>query len=180
MRFLWWVVRFTFWVIVYVALGVALPLVHLVRMMIRSVARLADGDHPVQSSLVDSASAISQGASGQGSTIVPAPQMWRPSFPDVAISVREASEALLSYEQRAFRVRSEMRETATRTLETIAQTRALMAQVDAAAAEPVVPVAIVPPSSSRCDKVHHLPPTDVSMMQPRFISRAGTDCGNWN
>jgi hypothetical protein len=90
---------------------------------------------------VDSAGAVSQDASDHGAKIVPVPQMWRPPFPDVAISVREASEALFAYQRRVFRAQSEMRETATRTLETIAQTQALMAQVDAAAAGPVVPVA---------------------------------------
>lgn len=140
----WWVICFTFWAIVYAALGIALLLVHLVRTMVRSVARLGDGAHPVQSSRVDSAGAVSQSASGQGAKVVPAPQMWR-SLPDVAISVREAREALFAHERRVFRARSEMRETTARTLETIAQTQALMAQVDAAAAGPVVPVAIAPP-----------------------------------
>ena len=135
---LWWVICFTFWAIVYAALGVTLLLVHLVR-TIRSVARPADGA-PAQSSWVDSADAISQNASGLGAKGVSAPQKWRPSFPDVAISVREARKALFAHERRAFRVRSEMRETATRTLETIAETQALMAQADAVAAGPVVQV----------------------------------------
>lgn len=140
----WWVICFTFWAIVYAALGVALLLVHLVRTMVRSVARLPDGAHPARSSRVDSAGAVSHSASGQGAKVVQAPRTCR-SFPDVAISVREAREALFAHERRVFQARSEMRETATRTLETIAQTQALMAQVDAAATGPVVAVAVAPP-----------------------------------
>jgi hypothetical protein len=48
--------------------------------------------------------------------------------------VRQASEARFAYEQRVFRARSEIRETAARTLEIIAQTQVLMAQLDAVAA----------------------------------------------
>lgn len=142
----WWVICFTFWAIVYAALGVALLLVHLVRTMVCSVGRLGDGAHPVQSSPVGSPGAVSQSAPGQGAKVVPAPQMWR-SLPDVAISVREAREALFAHERRVFRARSEMRETATRTLEIIAQTQALMVQVDASSAGPVVPGAVAPPVS---------------------------------
>jgi hypothetical protein len=139
----WWVICFTFWAIVYAALGVALLLVHLVGTMVRSVARLGDGAYPVQSSRVDSAGAVSQSASGQGRRLCRRLRCGG-SFPDVAISVREAREALFAHEQRVFRARSEVREAAARTLETIAQTQAPMAQVDAAAAGPVVPVAIAP------------------------------------
>lgn len=86
-------VRFVFWVVVYAAFGVTLLLVRPVRWMVRSVAGLAGGAHHIESLPADSAAAISQGAPGQGAKIVSAPRMWRPSFPDVTISVREASEA---------------------------------------------------------------------------------------
>jgi hypothetical protein len=145
MRSLWWMFSFVFWVIAYAAFGVTLLFVYPVGWMVRSVARLADGAHHIHSSRADSAAAISRGAPAQGAKVVPAPRMWRPSFPDVAISVREASETLFAYERRAFRARADMRETARRTLETIAQTQALMAQVDAAAAGRVVSVVIAPP-----------------------------------
>jgi hypothetical protein len=46
-----------------------------------------------------------------------------PLFPDAAVFAK--------YQRRAFTARSEIRETVTRTLETIAQTQALMARVDA-------------------------------------------------
>ena len=128
---MWWMVCFVFWVIVYAAFGITLLLVHPLRWMVRSGARLADGAHHIQSSQADGAVTISKGAPGQAAKIVPVPRMWRPSFPDVASSVREASEALFAYERRVFRARADMRETATRTLEAIAQTQALMAQVDA-------------------------------------------------
>jgi hypothetical protein len=124
-------VRFVFWVIVYAAFGVTLLLMHPLRWMVRSGARLADGARHIQSSQPDRAATISEGAPGQAAKIVPVPRMWRPSFPEVANSVREASEALFAYERRMFRARADMRETATRTHEAIAQTQALMAEVDA-------------------------------------------------
>lgn len=136
-RSLWWVVRFIFWVIVCATFGVTLLVVHPVWWMVRAIARLANGDHSLRA---DGAVAISQGAPGQGAKIVPTAEMRWPSLQDVAISVREASEALFAYERRMFRARSEMREAATRTLEAIAQTRALMAQLDTVDCAPLGPL----------------------------------------
>jgi hypothetical protein len=58
----------------------------------------------------------------------------QPSFPEITAHVRQASDALFAYERRMLCARSEMREIATRTLETIAQTQVLMVQADAVAA----------------------------------------------
>ncbi len=128
MRSVWWMVRFVSWVILYAAFGVTLLIVHTVWWMVRFVARLGLGD--IQPSFAGNATAISRRTVAHEAKSMPAP-LKRPAFPDVAISVREAGEALFAYEQRAFGARSEIGETITRTLETIAQTRALMAQVEA-------------------------------------------------
>jgi hypothetical protein len=56
------------------------------------------------------------------------------SLPEIKAYVRQASDALFAYEQRMLCARSEMRDIAARTLETIAQTQALIAQADAIAA----------------------------------------------
>jgi len=129
------VVSFVFWVIVCAVFGVTLLVVHPIWWMVRAVARLGKGSHNIQSSIQSSregsTAAISHDAAGQRANSAPAPLIRRPSFPDVAISVTQASEALFAYERRVFCARSEIRETAARTLETIAQTQALMAQLDA-------------------------------------------------
>src|SRR5262245_23816713 len=114
MRSVWWTVRFASRVIPYATFGATLPVLHSISWMIRWVARF-----------------IFHSAVGHEAKSMPAPRL-RPLFPDVAISVKEASEALFAYERRVFGARSEIRETVTRTLETIAQTQALMAQVDVA------------------------------------------------
>jgi hypothetical protein len=64
----------------------------------------------------------------------PRAETRQPSFPEFTASARQAREALYSYERRMLCARSEMREIAARTVETIAQTRALIAQADAIAA----------------------------------------------
>jgi hypothetical protein len=75
-----------------------------------------------------------EGACDVQASGVPAARTRQPSLPDIKVYVREASDALFAYERRMFCARSEMREIAARTLETIADTRALIAQVDAVAA----------------------------------------------
>jgi hypothetical protein len=129
MRSVWWTARFASWIVVYATFGVMLLVVHAVSRTFRWVSRFSQGS---QWSRAGSAAAVSLAAVGGEAKSMPAPRM-RPSFPDVAISVREASEALFAYERRVFGARSEIRETVTRTLDTIDQTRALMARVDAAA-----------------------------------------------
>ena len=126
-----WVVRFVFWINVCAAVGVTLLVVHPVWWMVRGVARLGKDAHDIQSSHAGSTAAVSHGTAGQRANSVPAPLIRRSSFPDAAISVRQAREVLFAYEQRALCARSEMREIAARTRETIAQTQALMAQADA-------------------------------------------------
>ena len=128
MRSVWWTVRFACWVILYATFGLTLLIVLSIWLMISWVARFGQGANNTQLSRAGSTAAISHSAAGHHTKIVPAP---RPSFPDVAVSVREASETLFAYERRVFGARSEIRETVTRTLEIIAQTQALMAQVDA-------------------------------------------------
>jgi hypothetical protein len=78
----------------------------------------------------------------QGAGAAPA-ETRQPSFPEFTASARQAREALYAYERRVLCARSEMREVAARTLETIAQTRALIDQADAIAREHV--------AESRCD-----------------------------
>jgi hypothetical protein len=65
---------------------------------------------------------------------VPAANTSQPSLPEIKSSVSQARDALFAYQQRMLCARSEMREIAARTVETIAQTRSLIAQVDAIAA----------------------------------------------
>jgi hypothetical protein len=62
------------------------------------------------------------------------PNMRQPSLIEIKVYVRQASDALFAPERRLFCARSEMREIAARTLETIDQTRALIAHADAIAA----------------------------------------------
>jgi len=126
-----WVVRFVFWINVCAAVGVTLLVVPPVWWMARAVARLGKGAHEIQSSHAGSTAAVSHGTAGQRADRTPAPLIRRPSFPEVAISVRQAREVLFAYERRVLCARSEMREIAARTRETIAQTQALMAQADA-------------------------------------------------
>ena len=133
MRSVWWTVRFASWVIPYATFCVTLVVVHSISWMIRWVARFNQGANNIQSSRADSTAAIFHTAADLEAKSMPARRL-RPSFPDVAISVREASEALFAYERRVFGARSEIRETVVRTLETIAQTQTLMAQVDVRAA----------------------------------------------
>lgn len=128
----WWMVRFGCWFIVYAAVGVTLLAAYPVWRMVRAVARLGRGAGNVQSSRAGSQAAISHATAGPAAKRMMAPPTRRSSFPDVAISLREASEALFAYERRVLCARSEVRETAVRTHEIIAQTRALMARVDAA------------------------------------------------
>ena len=128
MRSVWWTVRFASWVIVCAAFGVTLLVARAVWWMARRVTRFSLGVNDIHLSCGGSTAAISHSAVGHEVNGTPAPA--RPSFPDVAISVKEASEVLFAYERRVFGARSEIRKTVTRTLETIAQTRALMARVD--------------------------------------------------
>lgn len=62
------------------------------------------------------------------------PNTRQPSLTEIKVYVRQASDALFVHERRVFCARSEMREIAARTLETIDQTRALIAHADAIAA----------------------------------------------
>jgi hypothetical protein len=64
---------------------------------------------------------------------VPPAKTQQPSFPEIEVYVRQARDALFAYERRTLCARSEMREIAARTVETIAQTQALIAQADAIA-----------------------------------------------
>jgi hypothetical protein len=52
------------------------------------------------------------------------------SLPDFEIIVRELTNALCQYERRVCRARSEIDETVAKTWEVIAQSRAMMAEVD--------------------------------------------------
>jgi hypothetical protein len=142
MRSVWWTVRFTSCAILYATFGVTLLVVRPIWWMIRSLARLGQDANNVQSSCARNTAAVFHSIGHKAMTMsTPRP---RPSCPDVASSVREAGEALFAYERRMFTARSEIRETVTRTLETIAQTQALMADVDAVSRG-------VARSSSGCD-----------------------------
>lgn len=65
---------------------------------------------------------------------VPATNAQQPSLPEIKFYVSQARDALFAHQQRMLCARSEMREIAARTVETIAQTRALIGQADAMAA----------------------------------------------
>jgi hypothetical protein len=120
------------WIIVYAVYGLTLLVVRCVWWVVRSVARLGNGTRKIRPSPAGSPPAMSGGTADHGARSTLAPPTRRPSFPDVAVSIEEATEALFEYERRVFWARSEIRETAARTRETIAQTRALIADVDAA------------------------------------------------
>jgi hypothetical protein len=75
-----------------------------------------------------------EGARNVQASGVPRAETTQPIFAEITTSARQAREALFAYERRMLCARSEMREIAARTLETIAQTRALIAQADAMAA----------------------------------------------
>lgn len=128
----WWAVRIASRSIAHASLGVTLVVVPAVCWMVRALARLGAGTR-IRSAYADStvAPAVASTVGGHGDVL--APTIRRPTFPEVALSIREASEALTKYQGRVFWARSEMRETVARTLNAIAQTRALMAEVDAAA-----------------------------------------------
>jgi hypothetical protein len=129
MRSVWWTIRFASWAIPYATFGVTLVILRSIAWVIRWVARFNQGANNIQSH-GGSAAAISHSAVGHEARGMP---RLRPLFPDAAaFPVKEAREALFAYERRAFIARSEIRETVTRTLETIAQTKALMARIDAA------------------------------------------------
>src|SRR5262249_37092637 len=83
--------------------------------------------------LVRSISRFGESACNVPASSVPMAKTRQPSFPEIAIYVRQARDALFDYERRMHCARSEVREIAARTLETIAQTQALMAQADAIA-----------------------------------------------
>jgi hypothetical protein len=68
----------------------------------------------------------------QGSA--PLAKTRQPSLAEIEVYVRQARAALFAYERRMLCARSEMRELSALTIETIAQTRALIAQIDAIAA----------------------------------------------
>jgi hypothetical protein len=130
MRSVWWTVRFASWAILYATFGVTLLVVHPIWWVIRSLARFSQDANNIQSLCAGNTAAVSHSAVGHEAMSMPTPRP-RPPFPDVASSVREAREALFAHERRMFTARSEIRETVTRTLETIAQTQALLVQVDA-------------------------------------------------
>jgi hypothetical protein len=125
-----WTVRVVSSFIMHASRGVTLLLVYPVWWMVRAIAWL--GEARTQSSQSDSIVAPAV-PSTVGNCDVLTPTR-RPTFPDVAVSIREASEALLEYRGRVFWARSEMGETAARTRNIIAQTRALIAEVDSSAA----------------------------------------------
>ena len=119
------------WVIVYAAYGLTRAVVRSVWWMVHSAMRLGEAARNIRSWRADGITATLHSTAGRGAKSAPAAKTQQPAFPDVAISVKEASEALLAYERRVFWARSEIRKTAARTRETIAQTRALLAEVDA-------------------------------------------------
>lgn len=118
--------------IVYTTYGLLLLAARCVRWTARSICWLAGSARDIRASLRDGIAMISYSAgSDRGKRAAAA--IRRPLFPDVAIYVGEARQALFAYEQLMFRARSEMRETATRTNEIIVQSQALMARADAVA-----------------------------------------------
>jgi hypothetical protein len=129
-RAVWWTVRGASWFIAHARVGVTLVIVYPVWWMVRTIAWL--GEARIQSSHADTIVAPEVPSTVRSDDVV-RPRR-RPTFPDVAVSLREASEALLDYRWRVSWARSEMGETAARTRNIIAQTRALIAEVDAPAA----------------------------------------------
>ena len=120
--------------IVYTTYGLLCLVAHCVRWTVRSIRRLADGARNFHASRAGGIAAISCGAGSDPEKRVLAAVMQPLLFPDIENSVREAREALFAYERWMFYAQSDIRETAARTRETIAQTRVLMARVDAGAA----------------------------------------------
>jgi hypothetical protein len=130
MRSVWWTVRFASRAILYVTFDVTLLVVPPIWWVIRFLAGFGQDANNIHSLCAYNTAAVSHGAVGHEAKSMPTPRP-RPAFPDVASSVREAREALFAHERWMFTARSEIRETVARTLETIAQTKALLVQVDA-------------------------------------------------
>jgi hypothetical protein len=125
--------------IVYATYALMRLAAHLVLWVVRSIRRLADAIPHVQApAKVQSIRArgvaanrhAANGRLGMGSVAAEMPQ---PSSLGVRINVRQAREALFTYERQAFCALSEMRETAARARETIAQARALIIEAEAIA-----------------------------------------------
>jgi len=116
--------------IVYSIYGLMRLAAHCVRWTVRAIGWLADSTRNIQALRAGSIAAISNGAGSAPGKRVLAAAMPQPEFPDIAISVREASAALFEYQQLVLSARSEMRRTAARTREIIAESRALMARAD--------------------------------------------------
>jgi hypothetical protein len=88
-RFVCWAVRVVSTFIVHASRGVTLLVVYPVWWMVRAVARL--GEARTQSSQADSIVApVVPNTVGNRDVLTPT---RRPTFPDVAVSIREASEA---------------------------------------------------------------------------------------
>jgi hypothetical protein len=95
------------WIIVYAAYGLTLLVVHCVCWVVRSAVRLGKGVPKIWQSAAGSPAATSCAAADHGAKSTLAPQTRRPSFPDAAVSIEEASEALFEYERPVFWARSE-------------------------------------------------------------------------
>jgi hypothetical protein len=100
-----WTARFASSFIVHASRGVTLLVGYPVWWMVRAVAWL--GKARTQSSPADGilAPVVPSTVGNRG---VLTPTRRRPAFPDVAVSIREAGEALLEYRGRVFWARSEM------------------------------------------------------------------------
>jgi len=109
---------------------------HFVLWVVRSIRRFDDAVRNVRATRADGVASIfpdpydPKDHSDMG---VFAAELPQPSSADVAIYVRQASEALFIHGRHARGALSGMRETAARGRETIAQTRALSVQADAIA-----------------------------------------------
>jgi len=109
---------------------------HCVLWGIHSLRRFGDAVRNVRATRADDIASICPDPydpSGRSDTGVFAAEMPQPSSAEIAIYVRQASEALFTHGRHARGALSEMRETSARARETIAQTRALSVQADAIA-----------------------------------------------
>jgi hypothetical protein len=119
--------------ILYVTYGLARFAVHGVLRLIHLGWRFDGGRRSVETSGAGGFASISRATAVDPRNGLLTATMQRPSFPLVAIAVREAREALFAHQRRMFCSRSEIREIAARTRENIVQAKALMAEVDVVA-----------------------------------------------
>jgi len=118
------------WSVVYAVYGLMSLAAYCVLWVVRSIRWFGEAVRKIRTS----SNILATRADGiAAATAVIAAEMPPPSSRDIAINVRQAREALFAHERQAFCALSEMRETAARTYQIIAEAQALIIQAEAMA-----------------------------------------------